>query len=289
MSAEFGWNRGTISLAAAIGALVGGVSQPFLGRLYDRLGGRQLILASLVVSGVGTMLLALTTHLLFLILLFGGVLSIAMGGSSLTTTSALLAKWFHRHRTTAVALNASGASVGGLLLVPLTALLIHLVGWRLAWVVLGLLLLLVAVPLAYVLLKDDPAELGLLPDGDHAPRSWRARQPRTAQSAGGRALATVLPFHAHMATLWRVLRMRVHHRPHLDPFHAVRHRARRVTPTAATAMADERLSTWWGAGCGGAGGSRRAQTCSGLVYALRGCAYAALLLAPGAWSLWASS
>ncbi len=110
MSAEFGWNRGTISLAASIGALVSGLSQPFLGRLYDRLGGRRLILASLVVSGVGTMLLALTTHILFLILLFGGVLSIAMGGSSLTTTSALLAKWFHRHRTTAVALNGSGVS-----------------------------------------------------------------------------------------------------------------------------------------------------------------------------------
>ena len=148
MSAEFGWNRGTISLAAAIGALVSGLSQPFLGRLYDRLGGRRLILASLMVSGVCTMLLALTTHILVLILLFGGVLSIAMGGSSLTTTSALLAKWFHRHRATAVALNAAGASVGGLLLVPLTVYLIHLVGWRLAWVVLGLLLLLLVVPLA---------------------------------------------------------------------------------------------------------------------------------------------
>jgi len=74
MSEEFGWNRSTISLAASIGALVSGLSQPFLGRLYDRLGGRQLILASLVVSGVGTMLLALTTNIMGLILLFGGVL-----------------------------------------------------------------------------------------------------------------------------------------------------------------------------------------------------------------------
>jgi MFS family permease len=96
------------------------------------------------------------------------VLSIAIGGSSLTTTAALLAKWFHRHRATAVSLNAAGASVGGLVLVPLTVYLIHLVGWRLAWVVLGLLLLLV-VPLAWALLKDDPAELGLLPDGDPHP------------------------------------------------------------------------------------------------------------------------
>lgn len=154
MSAEFGWNRGTISLAASIGVLVSGLSQPFLGRLYDRLGGRHLIL---------------TTHILFLILLFGVLLSIATGGSSLTTTSALLAKWFHRQRATAVALNAAGASVGGLLLVPLTVYLIHLLGWRMAWVMLGLLILLLVVPLAWVLLKDDPAEMGLLPDGDPQP------------------------------------------------------------------------------------------------------------------------
>jgi MFS family permease len=137
MSEEFGWNRSTISLAAALGSLVSGISQPFLGRLYDRLGGRKLILVSLLVSGGCTMLLAWTNHLIFLILIFGVVMSIALSGSSLTTTSALLSKWFHRQRATAIALNAAGASVGGLLLVPFTVYLISLAGWRTAWVVLG--------------------------------------------------------------------------------------------------------------------------------------------------------
>src|SRR6266446_7290921 len=70
MSAELGWSRGTISLAAALGALISGFSQPFVGRLYDRLGGRRLILV------------------------FGVFLSIAQAGCSLTTSSALLSKWF---------------------------------------------------------------------------------------------------------------------------------------------------------------------------------------------------
>ena len=47
MSGEFGWSRSTISLAAALGFLVNGLSQPFLGRLFDTLGGRKVILASL--------------------------------------------------------------------------------------------------------------------------------------------------------------------------------------------------------------------------------------------------
>ena len=85
MSTELGWSRGTISLAAALGALISGVSQPFVGRLYDRVGGRRLILVCLLLSGLGTALLALTQNLVFLILVFGVLLSIAQAGSSLTT------------------------------------------------------------------------------------------------------------------------------------------------------------------------------------------------------------
>jgi MFS family permease len=287
MSAEFGWHRATISLAASIGALVSGLSQPFLGHLYDRLGGRRVILASLVVSGVGTMLLALTTHILLLILLFGGVLSIAMGGSSLTTTSALLAKWFHRQRATAVSLNASGASVGGLLLVPLTVFLIHLVGWRLAWVVLGLLLLLLVVPLAWALLKDDPAELGLLPDGDPQPvqagqaapvlpgplevESWQHsfRSLPMWQLCGG---YFVCGFTIALVST------------HFVPFAIERGVSPATAATAFGLMSGLNVVGVLAVGALADRGGRK--NLLGLVYALRGCAYAALLLAPGAWSLW---
>jgi MFS family permease len=287
MSAEFGWNRSTISLAAAIGALVSGLSQPFLGRLYDRLGGRQLILASLVVSGVCTMLLALTTHILVLILLFGGVLSIAMGGSSLTTTSAMLAKWFHRQRATAVALNAAGASVGGLLLVPLTVYLIHLVGWRLAWVVLGLLLLLVAVPLAYALLKDDPAELGLLPDGD--PHPLGAGQ--TASARPGPLEVEHWQQSFRSTPIWQlcggyfVCGVTIAlSSTHFVPFAIERGVSATTAATAFGLMSGLNVVGVLVVGALADRGGRK--NLLGLVYTLRGCAYAALVLAPGAWSLW---
>src|SRR4029450_13852973 len=70
MSAELSWSRGTISLPCALAQLIRGVSQPFVGRLYDRVGGRGLILVCLLVSGLGTALLALTTNLVFFILVF---------------------------------------------------------------------------------------------------------------------------------------------------------------------------------------------------------------------------
>jgi MFS family permease len=287
MSAEFGWHRGTISLAASIGALVSGLSQPFLGRLYDRLGGRQLILASLVVSGLCTMLLGLTTHILFLILLFGGVLSIAIGGSSLTTTSALLAKWFHRHRATAVALNASGASVGGLVLVPLTVSLIHLVGWRMTWVVLGLLILLLVVPLAFVLLKDDPAELGLLPDGD--PQPLVAGQTAPARPGPPEGAHWQQSFRS--TPIWQLCSgyfvcgfTIALISTHFVPFAIERGVSATTAATAYGLMSGLNVVGVLAVGALADRGGRK--NLLGLVYALRGCAYAALLLAPGAWSLW---
>ena len=114
MSEEFGWDRGTISFAAALGALLAGVFQPFIGRIFDATGGRKLILASLIGVGVATVLLSLTFHILFLIVMFGVVVSFAAGGASISNTSALLARWFRRRRATVMGLNAGGASMGGL-------------------------------------------------------------------------------------------------------------------------------------------------------------------------------
>ena len=287
MSAEFGWNRGTISLAAAIGALVSGFCQPFLGRLYDRLGGRKLILTSLVLSSVCTMLLALTAHIVFLILLFGVVLSIVMGGSSLTTTSALLAKWFHRQRAMAVALNAAGASVGGLLLVPCTIYLIHLVGWRLTWVALGLLILILVVPLAYVLLKDDPAELGLQPDGDPQPRHADQAAPLRASpleaESWPQAFCSVPMWQlcgGYFVCGFTIALISTH----FVPFAIERGFSSVTAATAYGLMSGLNVVGVLAVGALADRGGRK--NLLGLVYAVRGCAYAALLLAPGAWSLW---
>src|SRR5262249_59121834 len=85
---------------------------------------------------------------------------------SLTTPPALLSKGFHRKRATAMALTTTGSSLGGALLVLVTDSLISRVGWRLTWVVLGLLVLVLVLPVAFVLLRDDPAEMRLRPDGD---------------------------------------------------------------------------------------------------------------------------
>ena len=166
LSDEFNWSRGTISFAAALAFLVSGVTQPILGSLFDRWGGRRVILTSLLIFGIATAALSLTFHFIFLLFLFGIVSAIALGGMSLTNTGSLLSKWFMRKRATVVGFNATGLAAGGLILVPFGMYLLQTTGWRITWAVFGFMVLLLALPLAWVILKDNPEDIDLSPDGD---------------------------------------------------------------------------------------------------------------------------
>ena len=169
MSEEFGWSRTTISVAAATGYLVNGISQPFAGQLLDRLDGRKVILSGLVITGLATVALSLTFNFLFLVFMFGFVLSPALSAASGTNILTLLSRWFRRKRATVMGMNIAGSSLGGLLLVPFGMYLLQATNWRMTWVALGLIVLVLAMPLALVFIRNHPAERGLLPDGDPVP------------------------------------------------------------------------------------------------------------------------
>ncbi len=163
---EFGWSRFMLSLAVGTGFLVNGVTQPFIGRLFDRFDGRTVIMTGLVIAGLATASLSLTFHYLYLFFVFGLLLSVAMSGASIVNTMALLSKWFHRRRSTVLGLNVAGASLGGLMLVPFGMFLMQATSWRVTWAAFGLVILLLALPMVYFFIRNDPAEMGLQPDGD---------------------------------------------------------------------------------------------------------------------------
>lgn len=190
MEEDLSWTRSEISFAIAIGVLVNGLSQPFLGRIYDRYGARIVISLSLLTLGLATMLLALTgdfgadfaigfnvgslinirltASLLFLIAIYGFIMSTASSGVSLVTVHAVLAKWFYRRRGIALSVSTAAMSAGGLVLTPFAAVLISWQDWRAAWLVLGALVLVLALPLMAFFMRDKPEDVGETPDGDRA-------------------------------------------------------------------------------------------------------------------------
>jgi MFS family permease len=89
--------------------------------------------------------------------------------------------WFHRRRGLASGLVLSGASLGTLILVPGLQYMVNGYGWRLAYTVLGLLVLGLLIPLNALWQRHRPSDLGLHPDGAPVP------PPAVAAPAAGSA------------------------------------------------------------------------------------------------------
>ena len=184
MSEHFGWSRTAIAGAFATGILMGGLTSPVLGHLFDRWDSRKVILISVVVAGLAAVGLGFISHLSHLYFLFGIVFSSAIGGASFGIFGPLAARWFLKRRTMVLALVMAGPAVGRLFLVPIAAYLIASYGWREALMALGAIFLFLALPLGLKFLRNWPSEMGLKPDGD--PESSIEAQMRGSAPIGQR-------------------------------------------------------------------------------------------------------
>ena len=226
MSEEFNWSRSSISFAAALGILLNGVSQPILGNLYDRIGGRKLILYGATVIGITAFLLAFTFHIAYFIFVFGIVMAVAMSAGSITTGAVIVSKWFQRKRATAIGITAAGASVGGLILVPFTTYLIQLLDWRYSWAILGTMIIVLVLPVAYFVSAQQTRGYGALARRRRGAQGLRLAEAAPQGPARGRPVAARLPFLAHVAVVRHVFRLRLHHPHHGLPLRPERRRKR---------------------------------------------------------------
>ena len=289
MSREFNWNRSIISLAFFFSTLGSGLCQPLLGHLYDRIGGRRVILVSLLVVGIGTVLLSLTFHILFLILFYGVVLAIFRSGGSLGATTWIISRWFQRRRAIALALAMSGAALGAMALVPFAAFFMDLAGWRITWVVLGAMILAVALPLAFFL-RDNPIDMGLLPDGDAKPSgnedgatvAQTVRAPLEADH--WRESFWTLPIWQFSGAYWACGFITSMMFLHFIPYAQGEGFSRATAASAFGLMSGLNFVGLLASGLISDRFSRKNVLAS--IYAMRVIAFALLLLAPGAWGLW---
>lgn len=153
------------SLAFSLRSIEGGIASPVVGWAVDKYGARGVITFGAIVSGFGFVAMYLIKSLLSFYLVYGILLSIGMSAMLYLPSNALIAKWFVRRVSLAMSLVAVGAGFGGLIFAPLSAVLIEKIGWRSAFIVLGVFIWVAVIPLTRVL-KNSPEEMGLRPDGD---------------------------------------------------------------------------------------------------------------------------
>jgi len=184
---EFGWSRSAISAAMSLYMILHGVTGPFVGHAVDAYGPKKVMTLFAALSGAAFILVSFTSSLWNFYLAYA-LLSFATTGIGFIPVSSVLTRWFVRRRGTAIGFAMVGISAGGFVMAPLVGLIISHFGWRTAFVFLGLLVWLLALPVTLFLMKGSPAEIGLLPDGDE-PGGGETREPHARPAHAGSASA----------------------------------------------------------------------------------------------------
>ena len=155
---EFGWSYAAVSLAASLRGAETGLLAPLLGFLTDRWGPRRIIFSGIIICGIGLMLLSRINSLATF---YGAFALVAVGISCVSPTVVFTAvnNWFREKAGMASGIMISGFSFGGLL-VPLVVKLIDVFQWRIAFLILGIGMCLIVMPIS-LLVKDKPRDMDL--------------------------------------------------------------------------------------------------------------------------------
>jgi MFS family permease len=160
---EFDWSRGEAALGFTFLAVAMAVMSPFVGRLTDNRGPRQVMIIGTVVLSLSLLLLGKTSSLWNYYLLHLS-LGIAMALLGAVPISVIISNWFHRLRGTMQGISFIGIGFGGVVFGPL----IPNFGWRGAYVVTGLLSAIIMTLVIVFLIKNHPRDKGLNPYGAEA-------------------------------------------------------------------------------------------------------------------------
>ncbi len=162
---EFGWGRGALGGAYALMLGSYAVCSPIMGNLFDKKGARAIMPWGSVFVGTGFTLAYFISELWHVYLVPCLFVGIGMALSGFALHSAIMPQWFQRKRGLATGLALSGSGTGILLFIPLIERLIATQGWRLTYLIFGLAVLFIVVPLTALLLRKGPEEVGQYIDG----------------------------------------------------------------------------------------------------------------------------
>jgi MFS family permease len=165
---EFGWSRGEAALGFTFLAIAMAVMSPFVGRLTDNRGPRQVLIIGTVVLSLSLLLLGKTSSLWNYYLLHFS-LGTAMALLGAVPISVIISNWFHRLRGTMQGISFIGIGFGGVIFGPLIGnYLIPNFGWRGAYLVTGLLSTIIMTLVIVFIIKNNPRDKGLIPYGAEA-------------------------------------------------------------------------------------------------------------------------
>jgi MFS family permease len=141
---EFGWSRSQVTGVYSLYLVVNGLTAPLVGMVFDRLGARWVYGAGTLCLGAAFFLAGGLVSLWQYYLLVGALVGLGVSLNGMVPGSALLARWYRARLSTAIGIAFSAVGVGTIVFVPLAQFLVTYYDWRLAYRLMGGLLLLLA-------------------------------------------------------------------------------------------------------------------------------------------------
>jgi MFS family permease len=167
LTAENGWSRSAVSLAASINLIVYALGGIGAGRLMDRFAPRWIASAGTVTGAAGLFLCAMAQTPLELYCAYGVLYGLGSAWTGTVPVTSSVGKWFVRKRGLAIGISSMGVSFGTITLIPVTAFILERFSWKTGFLFIGLALLIPGGFIAQLLLRRTvPEAYGLAPDGD---------------------------------------------------------------------------------------------------------------------------
>jgi len=181
-----GWTTSLVSGAITMFYILSALLLIPVGHAIRHFGPRPIVAVAAVALALGVIEIGRATAPWQVYVAF---LSMGVGWAGLSTTAVAttLAPWFDRHQGRATSIASLGASVGGMIGAPLLLFGIARIGFASTTLTAGILAVALLLPLAGLVLRHRPQDMGLLPDGVASPS---ARQIDTAIWTARTALRT---------------------------------------------------------------------------------------------------
>ncbi len=157
LTAEFHWSREEASRAFALAAMTIAVVSPLLGVALDRWGPRRVIVPCFLALGGGVMALSALDGSLWQFYAIFVVIGIAGNGTTQMGYSGAVTSWFDQKRGLALSIVLAGVGIGSIVHPVLAESWIAQYGWRTAYRIFGVMILVMGVPLTALWVRRNPA------------------------------------------------------------------------------------------------------------------------------------
>ena len=168
LSKEFSLSRFLATLPIPLFMIMSSLFMPFIGRFLDKGAIRSILMAGALVYGLSLISLYFAFSYISFMLIF--TLPMALGVTMMgnISVSKLISLWFRKYTGRALGIASVGVSFAGVVFPNLTSFLLGDLGltWIEAYLLFGVLIILINIPVVYLFIVNKPSDINQMPDGE---------------------------------------------------------------------------------------------------------------------------